>query len=87
MYSPPSLFNLYSEYLMQEAISGKSDVLINGVDINNIRHADNNVILAELEKELRVKLDQIVHYWCLQTLGVVQHLLLILHMVLKISSG
>ncbi|GFS11416.1 transposon TX1 uncharacterized 149 kDa protein [Elysia marginata] len=32
----PSLFNLYSEYLLQEAISEKSGILINGVHINNI---------------------------------------------------
>ncbi|GFS11418.1 endonuclease-reverse transcriptase [Elysia marginata] len=56
----PSLFNLYSEYLMQEAISGKSDVLINGVNINNIRYADDTVILAESEEQLQAMLNRIV---------------------------
>ncbi|GFR89566.1 retrovirus-related Pol polyprotein LINE-1 [Elysia marginata] len=37
----PSLFNLCSEYLLQEAISEKSGLLINGVNINNIRYADD----------------------------------------------
>ncbi|GFR64948.1 retrovirus-related Pol polyprotein LINE-1 [Elysia marginata] len=42
-----SLFNLYSEYLRQKTISEKIGILINGVNINNIRYAENTVILAE----------------------------------------
>ncbi|GFS07959.1 endonuclease-reverse transcriptase [Elysia marginata] len=48
----PSLFNLYTEYLLQEAISDKSGILINGVNINNIRYADESVILVQSEKQL-----------------------------------
>ena len=58
--SPP-LFNLYSEYLLQEAISEKNGILINGVNINNIRYADDTVILAESEEQLQTMLDCIVH--------------------------
>ncbi|GFR82930.1 endonuclease-reverse transcriptase [Elysia marginata] len=57
----PSLINLYSEYLLQEAISEKSGILINGVNINNIRYADDTVILAESEEQLQVMLDRIVN--------------------------
>ncbi|GFR58526.1 retrovirus-related Pol polyprotein LINE-1 [Elysia marginata] len=56
----PSLFNLYSEYLLQETISEKSGILINSVNINNIRYADDTVILAESEKQLQAMLDRIV---------------------------
>ncbi|GFS00723.1 retrovirus-related Pol polyprotein LINE-1 [Elysia marginata] len=56
----PSLFNLYSEYLLQEAISDESGILINGVNINNIRYADDTVILAESENQLQTMLDRIV---------------------------
>ncbi|GFS05853.1 endonuclease-reverse transcriptase [Elysia marginata] len=56
----PSLFNLYGEYLLQEAISEKRGILINGVNINNIRHADDTVILAESEEQLQAMLDRIV---------------------------
>ncbi|GFS22813.1 retrovirus-related Pol polyprotein LINE-1 [Elysia marginata] len=49
----PSLFHLYCEYLLQEAISKKSGILINGVDINNIRYADDTVTLAESEEQLQ----------------------------------
>ncbi|GFS04545.1 retrovirus-related Pol polyprotein LINE-1 [Elysia marginata] len=55
----PSLFNLYSEYLLQEAISEKSGILINGVNISNIRYA--TVILAESEEQLEAMLDRIVY--------------------------
>ncbi|GFS24159.1 retrovirus-related Pol polyprotein LINE-1 [Elysia marginata] len=56
----PSLFNLYSEYLQQEAISGKSGIVINGVNINNIRYKDDTVILAKSEGHLQAMLDRIV---------------------------
>ncbi|GFS18668.1 retrovirus-related Pol polyprotein LINE-1 [Elysia marginata] len=56
----PSLFILYSEYLLQEAISKKSGILINGVNMNNIRYADDTVILAESEEQLQAMLDRIV---------------------------
>ncbi|GFR71607.1 endonuclease-reverse transcriptase [Elysia marginata] len=46
----PSLFNLYSEYLLQEAISEKSGVLINSVSINNIRYADDTMLDRIVDK-------------------------------------
>ncbi|GFR94843.1 retrovirus-related Pol polyprotein from type-1 retrotransposable element R2 [Elysia marginata] len=56
----PSLFNLVREYLLQEAISEKSGILIKGININNIQYADDTVILAESEKQLQAMLDRIV---------------------------
>ncbi|GFR60198.1 retrovirus-related Pol polyprotein LINE-1 [Elysia marginata] len=56
----PSLFNLYSEYLLQEAISEKSGILTNGVNINKIRYADDTVILVESGEQLQAMLDSIV---------------------------
>ncbi|GFR57853.1 retrovirus-related Pol polyprotein LINE-1 [Elysia marginata] len=56
----PSLFNLYSEYLLQEAISEKSGILIDGVNINNIRYGDGTVILAESEEQFQAMMDRIV---------------------------
>ncbi|GFR77273.1 catenin (Cadherin-associated protein), alpha 3 [Elysia marginata] len=49
-----------SEYLTQEAISEKSGILINGVNTNNIRYADDTVILAESEEQLQAMLDRII---------------------------
>ncbi|GFR68652.1 endonuclease-reverse transcriptase [Elysia marginata] len=48
------------EYLLEEAISEKSGILITGVNINNIRYADDTVILVESEKQLQAMLDRIV---------------------------
>ncbi|GFR87204.1 retrovirus-related Pol polyprotein LINE-1 [Elysia marginata] len=56
----PSLFYLYNEYLLQEAISEKSGILINGVNINNIRYPYDTVILAEPEEQLQAMLDRII---------------------------
>ncbi|GFS05224.1 endonuclease-reverse transcriptase [Elysia marginata] len=55
----PSLFNLDSEYLLQESISEKSSILINAVNIKNIRYADDTVI-RESEEQLQAMLDRIV---------------------------
>ncbi|GFR64233.1 RNA-directed DNA polymerase from mobile element jockey-like [Elysia marginata] len=38
----------------------KSGILINGVNINNIRYADDAVVLTESEKQLQAMLDRIV---------------------------
>ncbi|GFR78256.1 retrovirus-related Pol polyprotein LINE-1 [Elysia marginata] len=56
----PSLFNLYSGYLLQEAIFEKSGHLIKGVNIKNIRYAGDTVILAESEEQLQAMLDRTV---------------------------
>ena len=50
-----SLFNLYSEYIIQNA---RLDVLqagikITGKNINNLRHADDTTLMAESEEELK----------------------------------
>ena len=51
----PCLFNLYSEYIMrnaglEEAQAGKK---IAGRNINNLRYADNTILIAESEDELK----------------------------------
>ncbi|GFS25830.1 retrovirus-related Pol polyprotein from type-1 retrotransposable element R2 [Elysia marginata] len=56
----PSLFNLDSEYLLQEAVSEKGGILIYGFNINNIRYADDTVILVESEEQLQAMLDRLV---------------------------
>jgi len=48
----PILFNLYSEFLIQEALESTKGIKINGINITNIRYADDTVLLAESEDEL-----------------------------------
>ena len=50
----PCLFNLYSEYIMRNAgleESQASGIKIARRNINNLRYADDNTIMAESEEE------------------------------------
>ena len=51
----PCLFNLYAEYIMQNASLDDSQAGIKtaGRNINNLRYADNTTLMAESEKELK----------------------------------
>ncbi|GFS00242.1 endonuclease-reverse transcriptase [Elysia marginata] len=58
MYS--FFFTVQSVQRISTARGRKRVILINGVNINNIRCADDTVILAESEKQLQAMLDRIV---------------------------
>ena len=49
------LFNLYAEYIMQNAglDEGQAGIKIAGRNINNLRYADDTTLMAESEKELK----------------------------------
>ena len=51
----PCLFNLYAEYLMQNARldEAQAEIKIAGRNINNLRHADDTTLMAESEEELK----------------------------------
>ena len=51
----PCLFNLYAEYIMQNARldEAQARIRIAGRNINNFRHADDTTLMAESEKELK----------------------------------
>ena len=51
----PCLFNFYAEYIMrnvglEEAHTG---IKIAGININNLRYADDTTLMAESEEELK----------------------------------
>ena len=52
--SSPCLFNLYAEYIMQNAglDEAQAGIKIAGRNINNFRDADDTTLMAENEKEL-----------------------------------
>ena len=52
---PPRLFNLYAEYIMQNARldEAQAGIKIARRDISNLRYADNTTFLAESEQELK----------------------------------
>ena len=50
----PCLFNLYAEYIMQNAWlhEAQAGIKISGRNINNFRYADGTTLMAESEEEL-----------------------------------
>ena len=48
----PCLFNLYAEYIMQNAglDEAQAGIKIAGRNINNLRYADNTTLMAEIEE-------------------------------------
>ena len=49
------LFNLYAEYLMRNAglEEAQAGIKIAGININNLRYADDTTLMAESEEELK----------------------------------
>ena len=51
----PCLFNLYVEYIIQNARLDESQagIKIAGRNINNLKYADDTILMAEIEEELK----------------------------------
>ena len=51
----PCLFKFYAEYIMQNAGLGEvqARIKISGRNINNLRYADDTILMAESEEELK----------------------------------
>ena len=51
----PCLFNLYAEYIMWNAglDEAQAGIKISGRNINNLRYADDAILMAESEEELK----------------------------------
>ena len=51
----PCLFNFYAEYIMRNAVleEAQAGIKIAGRNINNLRYADDNTLMAENEEELK----------------------------------
>ena len=51
----PCLFNLYTEHIKRNVMLDElqARIKICGRNINNLRHADDNILIAESEKELK----------------------------------
>ena len=52
---PPYLFNLYAEYIMRNAglDEAQAGIKITGRNINTLRYADDTILMAESEEELK----------------------------------
>ena len=51
----PCLFNFYAEYIMRNAglEEAQAGIKIAGRNINNLRYADDTILMAESEEDLR----------------------------------
>ena len=51
----PCLFNLYAQYIMQNAglEEAQAGIKITGRNINNLRYADDTTLMVETEEELK----------------------------------
>ena len=54
----PDLFNLYSEIILR-CIQGLEGIKIGGVNINNVRYADDTVLIADSEEKLKNLIDAV----------------------------
>ena len=54
----PCLFNLYSEYITRNARleEAQAGIKIAGRNINNLRYADDTILMAESKEELKILL-------------------------------
>ena len=55
------LFNLYAEYIMQNARldEAQAGIKVSRRNINNLRYADNTTLMAESEEELKSLLKKV----------------------------
>src|SRR6059036_1193524 len=59
----PILFNLYSEFMINEAMENIEGIKFNGVNITDLRYADDAVLVADKRKKMQkmVAIDLIKH--------------------------
>ena len=55
LYTVPCLFNLYAEYIVQNAKldEAKAEIKLARRNINNLRYAVDTTLMAECEEELK----------------------------------
>ena len=54
----PLLFNLYSEFMMKEAMVNVDGIGIGGFNITDLRYADDAVLMADKKKKTQNTLDR-----------------------------
>ena len=59
----PLLFNLYAEKIFREAVEDRTEVIVaNGIVINNLRYADDTVLLATYKDDLQSLLSAVTDH-------------------------
>ena len=55
----PLLFNLYSEFMMKEAMEGLEGISFDGINITDIRYDDDAVLVADKRKKMQKMVDSL----------------------------
>ena len=55
----PILFNLYSEFMIREALEGLKGIQFGGQNVTNLRYADDAVLIADSRKKLQRMLNKL----------------------------
>ena len=53
----PDLFNIYTEFIMKNIEN--EGIRVGGKNINNIRYADDAVLMADLEEKLKTLVQEV----------------------------
>lgn len=62
----PLLFNAYSERLFIEVLEeAEEGIVLNGMLINNLRYADDTILLADTAEEIQRLIDRVVRTYVL----------------------
>src|SRR6267154_1743690 len=55
----PLLFNLFSEFMIKEAMKNVDEIKFNGINITDLRHADDAVLVADKRKKMQLMIDRL----------------------------
>ena len=55
----PLLFNLYSVFMIKEAMEGMEGVGFNGINVTNLRYADDAVLVVARRKKMQKMIDRL----------------------------
>ena len=55
----PLLFNLYSEFMIKEAMENVEGIKFNGINITDLRYADDAVLVADKRKKMQIMIDRL----------------------------
>ena len=55
----PLLFNLYREFIIKEAMEGEEGTAFNGINITDLRYADDAVLVADRKRKMQKMIDRL----------------------------
>src|SRR6267154_1146737 len=55
----PLFFNLYSEFMIKEAMENAEGIKLNGINITDLKHADDAVLVADKRKKMQIMIDRL----------------------------